>query len=352
MADWTESMNQTFEYYLVDPGTWEDVRKLDNILSSTIDTDITTDTIDSASINVSDILGECYIRIYLITNQNGITEKHSLGTFLVQSPAYSFNGLRKEMSLDAYSPLVELKEKQPPIGYSILKGANIMENAFRLVRENVRAPVIMPECDKTLQDDFVANLDENWCSFVIDLITNAKYELGLDEKGRIMFKATQKTEAMRPRYTFTDDNSSILLPDISVNRDLYGIPNVVEVVYTANRHNYSARVENKNPNSPISIPSRGREIVQRVVNPNMGGMPSQYQVESYAKRTLEELSSLEYTVKFKHGYCGVRAGDCVLLNYERAGITNVKAKIIGQSITCKTGCSVSSTAVFTNNLWR
>ena len=36
MIDWTASMQQTFEYYTVDPGTWKDVRKLTTVRSCTI----------------------------------------------------------------------------------------------------------------------------------------------------------------------------------------------------------------------------------------------------------------------------------------------------------------------------
>lgn len=352
MVDWTKSMQQRFEYYLVDPGTWGEVSLLDNIIGANIERDSTTDTLDSASIEVVNSIPESYVRIYLVTIQNGITEKHCLGTFLVQTPSLVFDGKVEHLELDAYSPLIELKEKKPQVGYSKLKGDNIMEEAYRLVRENLRAPVIPPECSEKLQDDFVANLDEDWCSFITDLISNAKYEFRLDDKSRVLFGVIQEPAAMKPIYTFNDDNSSILLPEITVNRDLYGIPNVVEVVYTASRHCYSARVVNDNPSSPVSIQARGREIVHRVVNPNLGGMPSQIQVELYAKRLLDELSSLEYTVSFTHAYCGTKLGDCVRLNYKRAKIQDIKAKIIGQSIRCATGCTVQEKAVFTSNLWR
>ena len=92
MPDWTKTMQQTFEYYVVDPGTWKDIKKLDYVLNSSISRDSTLETLGSASITVSESIGECYIRIYLVTIQNGIKERHSLGTFLVQSPSYSFNG--------------------------------------------------------------------------------------------------------------------------------------------------------------------------------------------------------------------------------------------------------------------
>ena len=36
MPDWTKNMQQYFEYYVVDPNTWMDERRLDNIISSTV----------------------------------------------------------------------------------------------------------------------------------------------------------------------------------------------------------------------------------------------------------------------------------------------------------------------------
>ena len=121
MADWTKSMQQSFEYYIVDPGTWKDVELLNNVKSCSINRDSEAQTLGSATIDVTDSVGECYIRVYLITIQNGLKEKHPLGTFLVQTPSSSFNGKIRDVSMDAYTPLLELKENPPPIGYSIFK---------------------------------------------------------------------------------------------------------------------------------------------------------------------------------------------------------------------------------------
>ena len=50
--------------------------------------------------------------------------------------------------------------------------------------------------------------------------------------GRILFAPEQDVSSLQPIWTYNDDNSSILYSDISVDHDLYGIPNVVEVVYS------------------------------------------------------------------------------------------------------------------------
>lgn len=351
MPDWTKSMRQTFEYYIVDPGTWKDVKLLNNVKSSTITRDLKTETLGSASIDITESVGECYIRIYLVTIQNGLKEKFPLGTFLVQTPSSSFDGKIRSVSMDAYTPLLELKENPAPLGYSILKDQNIMDMAYQITRENARAPVIKASCESLLLHDFVANTDDTWLSLCTDLMSNAKYEYSLDEMGRILFSPKQDIASLQPVWTYDDTNSSILYPEISMDHDLYGIPNVVEVIYSNGNSNYYARVVNDDESSPLSTINRGREIIHRVTNPDLIGTPTEHQISEYTIQLLRELSSLEYTISYTHAYCPVRVGDCVRLNYDKSGITNIKAKVISQSIKCEPGCQVAEKAVFTAKLW-
>lgn len=351
MADWTSSMQQTFEYYIVDPGTWKDIKLIDNVKSCTINRDSEAETLGSATIDIGESVGECYIRAYLVTIQNGVREKHALGTYLVQTPSSGFDGKVKNVSMDAYTPLLELKESPPPLGYSILKDGNIMENAVILTREYARAPVVSTECSTTLVYDFIANTDDTWLTFITDLIANAKYTFDLDEMGRILFSPKQDTKSLQPVWTYNDDNSSILHPNFNMDHDLYGIPNVVEVVYSNGSGYYYARAVNDDPNSPTSTINRGREIVYRDTNPDLVGYATNAQVDEYAKQLLRDLSTLEYTITYTHAYCPVRPGDCVRFNYTRAGMNNVKAKVISQSIKCEPGCPVTEKAVFTTKLW-
>lgn len=425
MADWSSSMIQSFEFYEVDPTTyagtiekrWTDKKRLTNIKKCTINRDSETSTLGSATFDVTESVGECYIRVYLVTIQNGVTEKHPLGTFLAQTPSSKFDGKIRTVSMDAYTPLIELKEKSPPIGYYIPKGSDIMEYAYNLMNENMRGPISKPAIPSTeLSYDFVSDTNDTWLDFLTDLVsastvtTNHKvlygeagqftrsheeinipedanavptlhkttsndavyqyvdtegsihyycsvesvirYKLGLDELGRVLFMPEQDVESMTPVWTYTDDNSSILHPDINMNHDLYGIPNVVEVVYADGESYIESRIVNDDPNSPVSTVSRGREIGYRVVNPDIHGKATQKVVDKYAEDLLSALSSVEYTVSYTHGYCPVRVGDCVRLNYTRAGLKNIKAKVVSQSIKCETGCSVSEKAVFTSKLWR
>ena len=351
MADWHSSMQQTFEYYIVDPNTWKDIKLINNVKSCTINRDAEAETLGSATIDITDSLVECYIRAYLVTIQNGVKEKHPLGTFLVQTPSSGFDGRVRNVSMDAYTPLLELKENPPPLGYSVAKDENIMVMAARLTQEHARAPVVSTECSTTVFNDFVANTDDTWLTFLSDFIATAKYTFSLDEMGRILFSPIQDTASLQPVWTYDDGDDSILYHELEMDHDLYGIPNVVEVVYSNGSESYYARAVNDDVNSPISTVNRGREIKHRVTDPDLIGDPTGNQIEEYAKQLLRELSSLEYTISYTHGYCPVRIGDCVRLNYSRAGLMNVKAKVISQSIKCEPGCPVSEKAVFTTKLW-
>ena len=207
--------------------------------------------------------------------------------------------------------------------------------------------------ETTLQiySDFVSDDGDTWLSFLSDLVANAKFQYSLDEMSRILFSPKQDTASLQPVWTYDDGNSSILQPSITLNHDIYGIPNVVEVIYSNGGTFYHAKAINDDPNSPISTVNRGRTITHRVTDPEIIGNPTQEQIDEYAERTLREMSALEYTISYTHGYCPVRIGDCVRLNYERAGLRNVKAKVIKQTIDCTTSCQVSETAVYTRKLW-
>lgn len=352
MIDWHESMQHSFEFYIVDPNTWKDAKLIDNIESCTINRDESNITLGSASFDCGTLLDECYIRAYLVAIQNGITHKIPLGTFLVQTPSTGFDGKRHRVSMDAYTPLIELKEGVPPLGYSLLKDQEIMSIAYALCRENMRAPVVESKSTDRLYSDFVSNVSDTWLTFIQDLISNAKFKLSLDEIGRVLFEPVKDTASLQPVWTYDDDNSSILYPDIKDKRDLYGVPNVVEVIYSTDSKHLFSRIVNDDPSSPISTVNRGREIVYRESKPNITGEPNQEYIDAYALQLLRNLSCLEHTITYTHGYCPTRIGDCVLLNYKRAGIVNTKAKIISQSIKCETGCPVEETAVYTIKLWR
>lgn len=350
--DWEQSMAQTFEFYIVDPATWGNKTLFRDVTNCTINREWNSETKGNATIQATSILEEVYIRVYLVATQNRATEKFPLSTFLIQTPSTNYDGKIPDISISGYSPLLELKNTRPPFGYSVRQGTNTMRRVYELTQENTRAPVVETQSDTLILGDFVSDFqNDTFLTFITDLSASANHGIDLDEMGRVIFPPEQKLASLRPVWTFTDGENSIMHPNFSIDRDLYGVPNVVEVLYSTGTNYKFARVENRDPNSPVSIPRRGREVVHRVANPNSLINPTQQQVDVYAQNLLETLSILEYTLTYTHGYCPVRTGDCVMLNYAAAGLSNVKAMVMSQSIECVPGTPVTETASYTTKLW-
>lgn len=353
MPDWTKSMTQTFEFYEVNPNTWKDRRRLDFVRSCTIKRDISKGTLGGATFEIDgEGIGECYIRVYLLTNQNGIDEKICLGTFLVQTDGYDFDGKVKSYSVQAYTPLLELSENKVPIGHFLTKGANVLDQAYVLASDNMRAPVVAGYSEKTLANHYTANMNNTYLDFISDLLKYDDYQFGLEPDGSVFFsKVKDEIEGLTPIWTFTDDNSSILYPELSLKNDLYQIPNVVEVRYSDDVLTRTVVVKNEDPDSPTSIQARGREIRYRDTDPKITN-PDPNVMQLYGETLLRNLSSTMCQVTYTHGYCPVRLDDCVRLNYRRADMSNIKAKVISQEITCDEGCSVMETAVYKKYYWK
>lgn len=352
MPNWSETMQQTFEYYTVDPNTWHDKEKMSNIKSCSITRDSSLDTLGNASFDITgSITEDTYIRPYLVTYQNFVRERFPLGTYLAQSPSESIDGKVTSSSVDAYTPLIELTEKKPPLGYSIFKDTPIMDLAYDICSEKMRAPVVKADSTKKLYSDFVSNTNDTWLTFLKDLIANDKQNFGFDELNRVIFEPTQDLSSLQPKWTYDTGNSSILYPDASVEHDMFDIPNVVYVVYSSSDLYFTAVAKNTDPNSPTSILSRGREIEYWDTNPSVLGNPTEEMITQYANDLLKAKSTVQYKVTYDHGYCPVRLGDCVRIDYPKLGLNGVKAKVTSQTINCGTGCKVSETAVYTKRYW-
>lgn len=353
MIDWTESMRQSFEYYVVDPYTWHDVKEIRTVRSCSITRDASLDTLGNASLDCDENLNDKYVRAYLIATQHGETQKIPLGTHIYQTPNASFDGKRIMISHDGYTPLVELKEKTMPVGFAIRKNTNVLDAAYTILLDNsLRAPVVMGTNPTVATGDFLSDVSETRLSYVSDLLKTIDYSLGIDELGKIIFIPDRDLNAMQPIWEYTIDDESILYPDFSTRHDIFGIPNKIEVIFSPTRGTpMIATDENTDESSIVSYQARGRWIVYRETDPDVFEGVTQGQLNMYAHKRLMDLSSIDYEITYKHGYCPVRLGDCVRFNYNIPDLKNKNGKVVKQTIRCEEGCPVEETAVLTSHLW-
>lgn len=370
MIDWTKSMSQTYEFYIVNPYTGMDKQRLYNVTGASVTRDLQSDTQVSGSIEYDGELGEVYVRVYLVAEQGDEHEKIPLITMLCQTPSTSFNGKYKKTSITGYSPLIELQNCYPPFGYTIPKYNNtasykkewsLDKKIPELCSEHMRMTVLSIGEDlssvneEKLTQPMAIDPQQSWFEVITTFINLTDYMFKVTPSGIIYFDKKPKINKMAVTWTYDTENSSILSSDVTIDRDIYNVPNVIEVIATSTTGNVITKVvENNDINSVTSIPSRDRKVVKRIVNPkDLGNIsPSNESViTTYANNLLEKENELSYKISYKHGYCPVNIGDCVRINYPDAGIDNVKALVISQKIDCKTGCEVEETAIFTMKLY-
>lgn len=344
--DWTKSMKQDFEYYTVDPESWLDRERLECIVESDISRDLNTETKHSFRAVTTEPIGECYIRVYMIATQGMETEKIPLGTFLSYVPSIDFNGRLTKLDIEGYSPIIELREKVPPIGTYIAKNTNILTAVVSWLKLYTRAPVIYSDDTCNSTKNYVAETSDTWYSFISGVLEDNGYFLNVDALGQIYIDKEINPMYLQPKWTFADGKDSILCNDISINQDIFDVPNVVEVLVSDGNNNGFASASNDNPDSPVSTVNRGRIIAKRITNPQVGLTG----LQAYAKNELIKESEVETSVSYSHGYCPVNIGDCISLSNRKFGIDKLKLKVTSQSISCKTGCVVSETARSTVNL--
>lgn len=352
MADWTQGMTRTYEYWRVNPETWGDVELLDSITGCTITRDMDEDTLGHATFEM-DSWGsedgvwdsERIIRVYLITVSNKVRERWPLGTYLVQAPSKSFDGMRNSVVADGYTPLKELADDYPPDFYSVESG-NVASRAASLIEAHSRVKVIQPDMDGELTEEYVSD-DDSWLEFVNGLLAKGKARIELTPRGEVVFAPVQDPRSLAPARKFDDGNSSILLPEAQVSSNFIEVPNVVRVVYSEESRFLASEVVNDDPSHPNSIQNVGRRKVYRETSPNLPDNPTQDDVDAYADSMMRQHGSENYEVTFSHGFVpDVVLGTAVRLDYKAMGV-NVVAQVVSQTIECTPACKVSTTARYT-----
>jgi hypothetical protein len=352
VPDWKRSMRRTYEYWQVDPLSWGDVTRIDEVTACTITRDLDDELLSNATVDLSmstwEWEDEVYIRVYLVTEQDHVSERFALGTFLMLATDWSFSGMRGSSSVTGYSPLKELADDSPPLGYPIGSG-NTAQRCVTLASAHCRAPVEPAASGEgiAIADPYVADDDDTWNSFLSGVLAKSGHRLDVTERGHLTIAPMRYPAAIAPAYVFDDSNSSILRPAVTVSANLPDVPNVVQLIYSRDGGSTVVTREDNDPGKPTSLKRRGRRVLYRETSPELPDNPSQADVEQAADKVMRDKGAAVYEVGYEHAFVpDVRPGTGVRLAYGRAGI-DVNAMVVSQTISCTPACLVQETARFT-----
>lgn len=152
---------------------------------------------------------------------------------------------------------------------------------------------------------------------VNQLLDEINYKsLWFDAEGAAILEPAAVPLAENIQHTLDADKvESLVLPRISRETDIFSAPNVFLCI-CSNVYKGApmvATAENTNPQSPLSIPRRGRRIVRVVQVDNIA---SQAELQTYADRLRNESMTTGETVRISTALLpGYGVGDVVALHY-------------------------------------
>lgn len=172
---------------------------------------------------------------------------------------------------------------------------------------------------------------------VNDLLAAINYEsLQMDEYGGPVVKPYVAPDSQTPVWTYTVDRSSVILPGIDTELDLFSVPNVwLGYVSEPDRPTLRSVRRNDDPGSQTSTINRGREIVQVVDTSTLhlteqtgptGTLPAatQADLDALVERARSESSTIYEQVKMSTGLMPFHGiGDVVAVDYG-AGVANYR----------------------------
>lgn len=339
--DWTKGYSQRFDFTTVDTVTWGDAAPLDTVASCSVTRDAGTALVERASLEIDGIDGgEFWVRAYMTATQGGRSERFAIGTWLVQTPSTEYGSGVSTVRCEAYSCLHPLAEALAPIGYFVREGADVVETVAGIVETATDAPFIPPVGTYTMPSHYVASDKSSWLDVCMGAAAAVGLRVSFDAMGRVTL--VPATSQPLPLWTFRDDDDSIILPEVSVDEDWYGMPNVCEVVVTRRGVSTVGRAVNDDPDSPLGLPRRGREVTLRIRNPKeLKGTPTERACELLARQKLAEASVFERTLTVEHGWCPLRVGDCAAVQYTRHGLSML-GTVERQDFDLQTGMTVKS----------
>ena len=336
MIDWSKGITSRYYAMFVDGNTWRDTEMFNMIDGSIKFSD--SGTRGSADLTCRDFntATERWVRIYLDARQGSDGELVPLFTGLASAPSISYDGRRSTNNVQCYSVLSPAEKILLPLGWYIHSGASGALVIKDLLKDSTPAPIVIDEESPTLGESIVAENNESKLTMVDKILTAMNWRIIIEGDGTIRL-----TPAIVDSITsedlvdrFDSQQNDIFELNLTVTNNWYDVPNVFRAVGSG----VTAIAKDENPDSPYSIPNRGREIWKEERN---CVLKNNEKITEYADRRLKEEQnvhvSVDYSRRFKPG---IHIGDFVSINYPDQKISGV-FKIESQSLTLGHGVSVS-----------
>lgn len=320
--DWSRGYTPKYYMTILDKQTMRDQKRIElngGSIKRTLD-----NLRQSADLNCDgfEIQGEEYVRVWLDVEQQGSVGHTPLFTGLAMAPKSSYKGYKKSNNLECYSVLKIAEDMLLPRGWY----APIESNGALIVKDLlsvIGVPIILPEDIEIdpLPYAIVSETNENRLSMSDKILSAMNWALRLNGDGSINIAPISYESKLRIDAIDND----IIENQIDITYDWYSAPNVLRCIMDMSY----AEARDENPDSPLSIQNRGREVW---IEEDDVVLATSETLSSYATRRLEELQQSSMEISYTRRYWpDVIPGDVITIGYPRCGV-NGKFLITDQSI--------------------
>lgn len=321
--NWKKGYSASFLAMRVNPKTWQDLEEI-KILDGSISRDDSSDLLESASVTMTEAIGEIWVRIYLVARQNGEAARVPLFTGLTSEPTRMIRGNHESYDVECYSVLKPCADKMLPLGWYAPYGGDGIEIIADLLK-NCGIKVNSEFGGYYLATNIVAESGETYLTMAKKVAKAINWQIRPNGLGEVSI--LPYSNEVKARF---DGENDVVEPAVEDSQDWFSCPNVLRVT----SENKTAIFKDEDIKSPLSIPNRGREIWKE----ENVTLPVGVSLGDYAMLRLKELQKPLRILKYSRRYDpDVNIGDLVSIGYPgidgtfRVGSQNVQ---IGHS--CKT----------------
>ena len=323
--NWNNGFSALYELKTVDPVSWMDSGSLDLTGGSVTKSD--SALIESAHLNITEQIRECWVRVYLKARQTGTGARVPLFTGLAVTPERNMDGRRKSYATECYSVLKPAADTLTPRGYYVPAGVIGAQLAAKLLSVGP-APVICDDNSPSLLESIVTEDSDTNLTVASRVLDAIGWRMRINGDGSI--RICPAAEDPIAKYDAFDADA--IEPQITDADDWYDCPNCIRVV-SGDKY---AEVRDDDPESILSTVSRKAsrggtgEIWTQESASSIGSNES---LAEYAMRKLKEAQAHAREIKYSRRYNpDLTIGDIVTLHYPGQGIDG-DFRITSQTIT-------------------
>ena len=322
---WFEDrIDEEFIYVRVDPNTWQEHETYDFITKGSIELSTSAEKKVTGNFEFegyetpaeSDL-----VRVYYsFKERSGLSATVPIATLFTSYDEKKYTDTAAEVkvvgTLEGQSVLKVLEDdKSPGMPVTFKKNSNAVYEAEQLIRQHGLQTNAEPSAF-ALSADHTFDAGTDHLEMVNWLLEAAGYEEAFpDAYGTVQLVSKASLNGGEIKWTFANDEDSIMYPEIESSNSWTSTPNVVRLLYNVDDACIAAWAKN-NRGSTASIEARGREITYFEEIGELGdGKSKANALLEQAIRTLEDMSSDTEYVEFPHAYVPISIYDKIKVNY-------------------------------------